>query len=58
MEGSFIMTKYIYKGRHHIDDELVDEAIQMQADVNNRDLCSEELQEVWENEVEAIEEKN
>ena len=52
------MTKYIYKGRHYIDDELVDEAIQMQADVNNRDLCSEELQEIWENEVEIIEEKN
>ena len=47
--------KYIYNGEIFYDEELVDEAIQMQADVNNRDLCSEELEQVWENEVEVIE---
>lgn len=48
------MLRYIYKGKQYTDEELVDEAIQMNADVNNRDLSSEELQDIWALEVEIL----
>ena len=50
------MRKYLYNGRVFTDIELVDEAIQLQADINNRDLIPEKVEEIWNIDVEIIDE--